>query len=538
MEENSQNSYQLKPKSEDAELNLLSEDRINFKLSLRKRKYDEILAKKRNIPQKPISSSRPYELFISKLILPPNAKQIFSKEDELISTALESMKSNEISLVLYGICLIKNYLDNFLDDPSILNKLNLNFVSDMLNLLEKWCEKKEFKIIYNVLHILTNYSYLNENKLITKILLSSKGYKVWELCFNLENYEIMSQMMYLLHNITYKDNESTYNFAKSNFFRNKIFNFYNNPIIIKHMNEKNTENIFCIIIQSGLSLFSNLISIKFPSTFDKIERNKLVVPVFELILKYSQSNNEKIYHSCIYAISLAIEEDLDLVNKIDNSYNNSINLISDILDKKFFSNDNLVLFANRILGNYISTKSGLSEDFYNRCIQYEFDIFYANKLNSAIRETFWVLSNILYDYQKAGFIICFNDSFINKTFQKYQNPVDYDELYNIAYFLNCLIYKCGIDNFIKLQEKGIVDITLNYTKITFNGPKTLITIFALIESLLHIGDTVRDNFNGKNKIKEKCDEYGLDEILEKYEDSRIVELFDIINNIKKNYYNE
>ena len=106
------------------------------------------------------------------------------------------------------------------------------------------------------------------------------------------------------------------------------------------MNEKNTENIFYIIIQSGLSLFSNLISIKFPSTFDKIERNKLVVPVFELILKYSQSNNEKIYHSCIYAIGLAIEEDPNLVNKIDNSYNNSINLISDILDKKFFSNDN------------------------------------------------------------------------------------------------------------------------------------------------------------------------------------------------------
>ena len=79
---------------------------------------------------------------------------------------------------------------------------------------------------------------------------------------------------------------------------------------------------------------------------------------------------------------------------------------------------------------------------------------------------------------------------------------------------------------------------MNYTKITFNGPKTLITIFRLVDSLLHIGDTVRDNFNGKNKIKEKCDEYGLDEILEKYEDSRIVELFDIINNIKKNYYNE
>ena len=308
-------------------------------------------------------------------------------------------------------------------------------------------------------------------------MLSSKGYKVWELCFNLENYEIMSQMMYLLHNITYKDNESTYNFAKSNFFRNKIFNFYSNQNIIKHLNEKNEENIFFIIIKNGLDLFANLISIQFPSTYDKVEKNKLIIPVFELILKYCQSNTEKIYHSCIYAISLAVEEELDLVNKIDNYYNNGINIISDILDKKFFSNNNIVLHANRILGNYISMKSGLSEEFYNKCIQYEFDVFFGNKLNVAIRETYWVLSNILIDYRKAALIICFNESFINQTFNKYQNPTDYDDIYNIAYFLNCLIYKCGYDQFIKLVDRGIVDITLNYTKMTFNKPKTLITIF-------------------------------------------------------------
>ena len=88
------------------------------------------------------------------------------------------MKSDDVTIVKYGVCLIKTYLWNFLDDENVLNNLNLNFVSDMLNLLEKWCAKKELQIIYNVLHILTNYSYKNENKLITKILLSSKGYKI------------------------------------------------------------------------------------------------------------------------------------------------------------------------------------------------------------------------------------------------------------------------------------------------------------------------------------------------------------------------
>ena len=536
MEEEYHNKFQIQSKMEKVELNLLSEDRTNFKLSLRKKKYDDILAKKRNIPKKSDSSSRPYELLLSKLKLPPNYKIIFSKDDELISTALKNMKSNIIDEVIYGVCLIKNYLDNFLDDNSVLNRLNLNFVSDMLNLLEKWCEKRHLTIIYNILYILTDYSFLNENITISKILLSSKGYRIWELCFDLQDYEIMYQMVWILQNITYKDSESTYNLIKSNFFKNKILYFYNNGTILQHLNEKNPENIFYLIIQGGLGLFSNLISIQFPSTYDAMEKNKLIVPVFDLILKYSQSNNEKIYHTCIYAIALAVEEELNFVNKIDN--NNGVNIIYDILNKKFFSNENLVLQANRILGNYISNKSGLSEEFFNQCIQYEFDIFFGIKSTIAKRETYWVLSNILADYQKAGFIICLNEPFINQTFNKYQNTVDMDDLYNIVYFLNSLIHKCGIENFIKIQDKGIVDITMKYTKMTFNSPKTLITIFELIESLLSIGDSVRDNFMGRNLIKEKCDECGLEGVLEKYEDSSNEVLFDIIDKIKINYYIE
>ena len=537
MEEEYKNKFKIQSEMEKTELNLLSEDRTNFKLSLRKRKYDDILAKKRNIPKKNNISSRPYELFLSKLKLPSNYKLIFSKDDELISTAFKNMKSNIIEEVIYGVCLIKNYLDMFLDDISVLNKLNINFVSDMLNLLEKWCEKRNLTIIYNILYILTDYSYLNEDNKISKILLSSKGYRIWELCFDLQDYEIMYQMVWILQNITYKNSESTYNLIKSNFFKNKIFSFYSNGTILQHLNEKDPENIFYLIIQCGLSLFSNLISIQFPSTFDEMEKNKLIEPVFVLILKYSQSNSEKIYHTCIYAIALAVEEELDFINKIDNNNNNCVNIIYDILSKKFFSNENLVLQANRILGNYISNKTGLSDEFFDQCIQYEFDIFFGIKLSVAKRETYWVLSNILADYPKAGLIICLNELFINQTFYKYQNTVDVDDLYNIAYFLNCLIHKCDIQNFIKIQEKGIVNITMKYAKMTFNSPKALITIFELIESLLSIGDSVRDNLMGRNLTKEKFDECGLEEVLEKYEDSKNENLFDIIDKIKINYYN-
>ena len=147
------------------ELVQLSEDRINFKLSLRKKKYNDFFAKRRIIQSKNSNaSSRPYELFLSQLNLPNEYKMLFSKDDELISTALKCIKSDDIIEVIYGITQLKTFVSFFVEDINLTKKLNLNFISDLLNVLEKWCEKKEFKIIYNTLHIITNYSYANENK--------------------------------------------------------------------------------------------------------------------------------------------------------------------------------------------------------------------------------------------------------------------------------------------------------------------------------------------------------------------------------------
>ena len=72
---------------------------------------------------------------------------------------------------------------------------------------------------------MTNYSYLNNNKMISKILLSSKGYKIWDLCFDLQDYEIMSQMVWILCHMTLQNKKSSYNLLKSNLFQKKIFNF-------------------------------------------------------------------------------------------------------------------------------------------------------------------------------------------------------------------------------------------------------------------------------------------------------------------------
>ena len=527
MEDDSKsNKEQVKNESEN-----FSEDRINFKLSLRKKKYNDILAKKRIMSMNPDESPWSYDLYLSKLNLPNNFKRVFAKDDELISTALNSIKSDEIINVKYGICLFKNYIMYFFKDENLYFNLNLNFVSDILNLLEKWGEKKEKQITFNLLYLLTNYSYLNNNKMISKILLSSKGYKIWDLCFDLQDYEIMSQIMWILSNITYKDDEYCYNLLKSNFFQKNIFSFYSNPTIINHSNETNENNLFYMIIDRGIFLFKNLLVSEPSSTINREEKYKLSIPIFNLILKYSESNSQKIYYLCIYSLCESINSDIRLINQLDNS-----KIISDILSKKFFSDEKIVLYNNRIIGDYIQSKANLPKDFYDKCINYQIDILFSIDSSTVICDIFWVMSNILHDNMSSGEYICLNDNFIERILYIFKSSVDSKFIKEISNFFLCLCQTINANTFIKLKNKGLVEIALQHSKKTFDEPNKLVYLFKLIRLFLDTGDFIEENFGGKNIVKEECDNHGLIDVLKKYENCENEDLNDIIENIINDYY--
>lgn len=508
----------------------MTEDRINFKLSLRKKKYNEILIRKR-IFSKSEDSPWTHELFLSNLKLPPDYKIIFGSEEEQISTALNSIKSENLLQLKYGICLLKQYLTYFQENIKLNSNLNLGFISDLLNLLEKWGEKKEKQIIFNILYIMTNFSYINTNKTISKFFLSSKGYKIWDLCFGLQDYEIMSQLVWILDNITYDDVESSYNLLKSNFFQKKIYNFYLSPAIICHLNENNPKNLFNIIIERGIGLFGNLLATQSTSTYNMEEKYKLSIPLFELLLKYAESNSQTIFYSCIYSLDIAIENESRLIDLIDTS-----NILNNILDKKFFSEDKIVLYSNRILGEYIGRKSGLPRIFYEKCTYYEMDVLFGAKSPKVIIEVFWVLSNIMHDNENSAEILCNNKPFISRAINIYKNLGYYKIIKDMSYFFLVLVELVNINTFIELENKGLIKITIDHAKNIFNDDGKFIILFELLELFLKKGELMKENYVGKNFIKEKYDNYGLSDLLKKYENSVNSQLQDIIEEIINKYY--
>ena len=513
-----------------SEMEKLSSDRINFKLSLRKKKFNNILAKKR-IFSNPESSKWSHELFLSKLILPQNYKVVFSDKDELISTSLKSIKADDLTTVKYGICLLKSFISFFPEKDNIHTNINFDFIFDLLSIIEKWGEKKENQIVFNILYILTNYSFINSNKNISKILLSSKGYKIYELCFDLQDYEIMSQLVWLLNNIIYDDEESCFNLLKSNLFQHKIFNFYNSQTIINHLNEKDEENIFCIIVERGITLLTNLLAMKSLGNYNEEEKYKLLMPIFELVLKYSETNSPKIYHSCVYSISISIENEPRLIQLIEKS-----NLINDILNKKFISFENVSHFSNRILGDYIANISHLSKEFYEKSIKYEFCIFSGTQSHKNIIEVLWILSNILHDEESSSEIICNNQEFIDKIIFLYKNPTEYNDIRQICYFFLTLSEQCNFINLNKLLNKGLLDISLEHAKNTFDEPSKIASLFMLIELCLDTGKLMENKLGMKNIIKERCESYGFRDVLRNYENCNDNQLGKITDRIIQNHF--
>jgi len=513
------------------EMEELSTDRINFKLSLRKKKFNNILAKKR-IFSNPDSSKWSHELFLSKLVLPQNYKIVFSDKEELISTSLKSIKADDLTTVKYGICLLKSFISYFPEKDNIHILINFDFISDLLNIIEKWGEKKEIQIVFNILYILTNYSFINSNKNISKILLSPKVYKIYELCFDLQDYEIMSQLVWILNNIIYDDEESCLNLLKSNLFQHKIFNFYNSQTIISHLNEKDDENIFFIIVERGITLLTNLLAMKSLGNYNEEEKYKLLIPIFELVLKYSEANSPKIYHSCVYSISLSIEKEPRLIQLIEKS-----NIIHDILNKKFISFENVSHFSNRILGDYIANIQNLSKEFYENCIKYEFIIFSGTQSHKSIIEVIWILSNILHDDVSSSEIICNNQEFIDKILFLYKNPTEYNDIRQICYFFLALSQQCNFIRLNKLLNKGLLDISLEHAKSTFDEPSKIATLFMLIEFCLDTGKLMENKLGMKNIIKERCENYGFRDVLRNYENCKDIQLGKITERIIQNHYN-
>ena len=238
MDKNDLFTEKIKSLNDTSNLNReLFNQRLNTKLSLRKRKVDDILYNKRgfgNIKSdyndnnnNKITWKLLYDIKTLKLKYNLEFKE--NEDEKILSTASKYLKSNDLDDIRYGIILTQIFIKrNFNQD--LTNSINLLFIYELFHIIEKF--NKEEDIIFNILDIIISYSSINTDKNLATILLSPDSYKIWELCFNLQNFEIFYEIISIFNNIVQDNIIGGCNLIRSNFLQNQIYNFYNNDNII------------------------------------------------------------------------------------------------------------------------------------------------------------------------------------------------------------------------------------------------------------------------------------------------------------------
>jgi hypothetical protein len=95
-----------------------------------------------------------------------------------------------------------------------------------------------------------HYSYAFDDKKLSTILLSSKTYKIWELCFNLQDYDILYGIISILNNIILDNQIGGCNLIRSTLVLIDLCNFFKNQTIISQMNINDQKNVMYDIINN------------------------------------------------------------------------------------------------------------------------------------------------------------------------------------------------------------------------------------------------------------------------------------------------
>ena len=232
----------------DNEENHFLNERIQTKLNLRKQKFNEILNKKRLSEYISIISKNGnikwkllYDINKEQFTMEKKYKFKFSNEEdeEIISLSSEYLKSENILDIKYSIMLLQIFINKHMNEE-IKKYINLLFIYDFFGLIEMFSTNKE--IIFNILYIILCYSNISTDNNLYMMLLSPNSYKIWEICFNLQNYEILYEIVAILNNIISKNQVGGCNLIRSNFLLNNIYNFYMNQTIISQLNNNNKKD--------------------------------------------------------------------------------------------------------------------------------------------------------------------------------------------------------------------------------------------------------------------------------------------------------
>ena len=308
------------------------------------------------------------------------------------------------------------------------------------------------------------------------------------------------------------------------------------------INNVNENGIFQIIMEEGIKFLRNLIlmNYKLYDCAQDLEIIKIKYEIIKILINFMGTNNENNYAKILDSIIIFS----DIKNNTYSKEILSVDFIDNLIDeKKMFSNKEIIILFNRIIGNFIAIND--NEIILNNIIlidkilNLEYNILSNCKNNFEIKnDCFWIFSNLINCGQLIAEKLMKNKDLIKYILDCLKNDLYQNEIKEILILIENLINFISINNFIYLGEIGFFD-ELFEILVKFERDNDIIChVFECFFCFLNTGKIISEQTFNKNIIFEEFNKKGGKEYLLKYQNSKKEKLKNIIYYILEIFYKE
>ena len=482
MEQNNNFSSQRKPNKyiNDNILDLMNE-RIEMKLSLRKKKIIDKLNSQRHKPSNiEVNNKINYNYKLFSFI---NIEIPSQNNDNEISIILDYLKSDDIKKVKIGVFSLHSFINEKNISREFLEKEIHIFFPCLLALIYDNIHDKEF--IFNILYIMTDLSFkINNNNI--KDILNQQFFSMINSCFLKNDCDINYQIICILNNIFQDISINSFEIVNNEFFKKTLIEFFSRKEVIFDMEyNKNESDLSFHIIEGGITLFCTLLTSFIECLTEEEEDLVLFKKFLDIIFIFSNINELDKYLQCLYSIKYVVERNLSLIDSLlEKKF-----IIRTLFKKKFFDNKDVLLYINKIILLCLDSDKELDRNHLYTIFNFETYYLEYIDLNSNKKEIFDVLSNLINEDQLVDEIFM-KDNFIIR-------------ICEILYFFTLLINKCNVNQFSIIKKNNILKIIINLAKKELSDDEDSIIIFLqLIEQIFVYGNEIKEINNGRNCMAE------------------------------------
>lgn len=479
-----------------------SDFRMTNTLSLRKKKLNQVLSKRRNIKDQGLID---YQIKLEELKIDDKLKNKVYQMEDFIKEMKTHIKSTELEYQKYALmCLRKQTLEKSTMDNKkdfVEKILKEDFISDILNIMANNLNNKQ--ILYEGLWVLINFTYYETDSVEAFYYLSN------ELCINLyikicqsNDINLRGSVFWLVCNLI--ENNPLYERS-----RKIMLNFYMTPLIREYIlfdieNRKDLSDNYEDIILHILSRLTDVVNeintalnLKDIKVYSEINKNI----TYENLRENNDYLFSHIFNLFIRKVTIKDYSDVSLyaLAKLSNYLedktimNNFMisGIFRKIITDKIQYNEDNISHIIQIVGNYLTfvEDSLLDKIIIDETFKFFFKLFQKHSNNQLLkRDIFWAMSNLTAGTNYAVEVFC-SSGMLNCALQILNAESDYNEfvitevLYNLLSFFDLQNVQEIIKHFNLNYMKSFCLCLKSWEK--FNSEKREITEEGIMDKLIN-----------------------------------------------------